>query len=151
MVTHSLTLNLRGREWDQMYSPWYGTSRFVWFYRQRTEKAKIKTKYIEKTKRKHKKSGHRGRRKGSLTQINQEESCTPVSSNNPTQLLTKEKGMKEATNKKQKEGRTNACKTQQQKCTLYVPNSAWVDNTKWKSRLILRISRFFTLKGNTSS
>ena len=35
---------------------------------------------------KNKKYGHRRRRNGSLTQINREESCTPVSSDTPAQL-----------------------------------------------------------------
>ena len=35
------------------------------------------------------KSGHQRRRNGSLTQINREESCTPVSSDIPTRLAKK--------------------------------------------------------------
>ena len=54
-----------------------------------------------------------------MTQINREESCTPVSSDNPTQLVTKGKGNeKSRKQEKQKKGEQTLTKTKQQK-TLY--------------------------------
>lgn len=55
-----------------------------------------------------------------MTQINREESCTPVSSDNPTQLVTKGKGNeKSRKQEKQKKGEQTLTKTKQQQKTLY--------------------------------
>ena len=54
---------------------------FIWFYRQNGY-AEIKPS----TPKKYKIYGHQGRGRDSLTQINREESCTPVLSDTPTRL-----------------------------------------------------------------